>query len=71
MKCKHKILLPVDSIINVILALLLILFPAEIVEFLGLPFTSTNFYPSILGAVLSGTGVALFLELIGSKKIVD
>ena len=68
MKLKHKILLLVDGITNLILGVLLILFPVGIVEFLGLPVTNTNFYPSILGAVLFGIGITLFLELLGFKK---
>jgi hypothetical protein len=68
MKLKHKILLLIDCIVNLILGVLLLLFPIGIIEFLGLPSTNTNFYPSILGAVLFGIGLALFLELVGVTK---
>ena len=65
---KHKILLLIDGIVNLILGVLLLLFPIGIIEFLGLPSTSTNFYPSILGAVLFGIGLALLLELVVVTK---
>ena len=68
MKPAHKILLLIDCIVNVILGILLLLFPVGIVEFLGLPVTYTNFYPTILGAVILGIGLALLLELIGFSK---
>ena len=68
MRSKHKTLLVIDAIINLILGLLLLLFPAGVVELLGLPLTNTNFYPSILGAVLFGIGVALLIERYGASK---
>ena len=68
MKPIHKILLLIDSIVNLILGILLLLFPVGVIEFLGLPQTSTNFYPSILGAVLLGIGIALLLEVVGFEK---
>ncbi len=58
----------IDAIINLVLGLLLLLFPAGVVELLGLPLTNTNFYPSILGAVLFGIGVALLIERYGASK---
>ena len=68
MNVKHKILLIVDCIVNVLLGILLLSFPMGVVDILGLPKTTTNFYPSILGAVIFGIGLALFFELIGYKK---
>jgi len=65
MKLKYKILLLIDCIVNLFLGILLLLFPIGIIEFLGLPQTNTNFYPSILGAVIFGIGLSLFLELVG------
>jgi hypothetical protein len=58
-----KILL-VDAIINLILGVLLAVFPRSIVEALGVPNTDATFYPSILGAVLIGIGVALVIECV-------
>jgi len=33
-----------------------------------MPATSTHFYPSLLGAVIFGIGLALFIELAGFSK---
>jgi len=68
MESKHKILLLIDGVINLVLGILLLLFPAGIVELLGLPHTNTNFYPGILGAVLFGIGFALLIERYGATK---
>lgn len=57
-----KILLLVDSIINVFLGIVLLAYSEPIVEFFGLPVTSISFYPNILGAILLGIGIALFIE---------
>lgn len=67
---KANLLLAADGLINLILGILLLLFPAGIPEILGLPATNTYFYSSILGGVIFGIGVALCLEwLKGGKKI--
>ena len=58
-------LLIIDAIINFILGILLLLsipFPEQMTEFLGVPKIQQAFYPSILGGVLIGVGVALLLE---------
>ena len=68
MRAKHRILLLIDGIVNIILGVLLLLYPAGIMELLGLPVTNTFFYPTILGAVLLGIGMALIMELVGYKK---
>ena len=60
-----KRLLIIDAIVNLALGVLLLLFPAGIVNLLGLPITNTNFYASILGAVLFGIGIALLIERYG------
>jgi peptidoglycan/LPS O-acetylase OafA/YrhL len=58
-----KILLA-DAIINLILGVLLAMFPKRVVEVLGVPDTDATFYPSILGAMLIGIGVALVIEYV-------
>jgi len=68
MESKHKTLLLIDGVINLVLGILLLLFPAGIVELLGLPYTNTNFYPGILGGVLFGIGLALLIERYGATK---
>jgi hypothetical protein len=55
-------LLLIDALINLILGVLLATFPKTVVEVLGVPDTEVTFYPSILGAVLIGIGVALVIE---------
>jgi hypothetical protein len=59
---KSSRLLLVDAFINLILGVLLAAFPKNVVDFLGVPESNTKFYPSILGAVLFGIGVALVIE---------
>ena len=68
MESKHKALLLIDGVVNLILGLLLILHPVGIVELLGLPPTETYFYAIILGAVLFGIGIALMIELYGIPR---
>jgi hypothetical protein len=68
MKLKYKILLIIDCIVNILIGILLLSFPMRLVEILGLPKTDTNFYQSVLGAVIFGIGLALFFELIGYQK---
>lgn len=68
MKAKHKIMLAADGIVNLVLGVLLLLFPAGVLTLFGLPPTDTFFYASILGAVLLGIGAALLIELWGSQK---
>ena len=55
-------LLLIDAGINLLLGLLLLIFPRSLVDLLGIPGVESAFYPSILGAVLIGIGVALLME---------
>ena len=57
----RAVLLTIDGIINLTLGILLILFPASLVDLLGIP-DAPRFFPNILGGVLFGIGIALFLE---------
>jgi hypothetical protein len=65
---KHKTLLVSDGIINLILGVLLLLFPLGIAEFFGVPMPKSNFYATILGGVIFGIGVALLIERYGFEK---
>jgi hypothetical protein len=58
----HIHLLLVDASINLLLGVVLIFFPGPVVAALGVPTAQSAFYPSILGAVLFGIGVALLVE---------
>ena len=55
-------LLTVDAVVNLALGLLLILFPRNVVNWLGVPIPDFTFYANILGAVLFGIGLALLIE---------
>lgn len=59
---KHNTLLKIDGLINLILGIVLLIFPSSLVAFLGVPPSQNAFYPSILGGVLLGIAVALFAE---------
>ena len=52
----------IDSLINLLLGAFLVAFPRDLVSFLGIPQPESGFYPGILGAVLFGIGVALWME---------
>jgi hypothetical protein len=68
MKKKQKTLLIIDGIVNLLLGMLLLLFPFGIAELLGVPVSELNFYPTILGAVIVGIGVALLVEVYGAPR---
>ncbi|MDF1597572.1 MAG: hypothetical protein P1T08_15950 [Acidimicrobiia bacterium] len=55
-------LLIIDGIINLVLGGLLVVFPSGLVETLGIPAGDERFYPTVLGAVLVGIGLALLIE---------
>ena len=59
---RHSALLKADAAINLILGILLMAFPAKLVRMLGIPTAEPSFYPTILGGVLFGIGLALFIE---------
>ena len=65
MEKKHEILLTIDGIINLALGILLLLFPFGLAEILGVPKSNMDFYPSILGGVIFGIGIALLVERYG------
>ena len=68
MKPKHKTFLLVDGIINLILGILLLLFPFGVAEILGAPLPESNFYPTLLGGVIFGIGIALLIEGYGQTR---
>ena len=59
---KRSLFLTIDSLMNLLLGALLIVFPRDLASFLGIPQPASAFYPSILGAVLFGIGIALWME---------
>jgi hypothetical protein len=58
----ERLLLLIDAIINLLLGVLLILFPSSLIDALGVPTVASAFYPSIPGAILFGIGVALLVQ---------
>lgn len=60
-----KPILFVDAAINFILGVLLLFFSPRLADFLGVPSSSTAFYPSILGAIFIGITIGLLIEAIG------
>jgi len=57
--------LKIDAAVNFILGILLLLlipFPEQVSQFLGLPKIRQIFYPSIMGGVFIGIGIALLIE---------
>jgi hypothetical protein len=65
MKLDGKTLLFIDGIVNLLLGILLLLFPLGIAGLVGAPLSNTNFYPTILGAVIFGIGIALLIDVYG------
>ena len=64
---KKQLLLVVDGIVNFVLGILLMFFPAQLMDAFDLPKVETFFYVNILGAVLFGIGIALLLENFTGK----
>jgi hypothetical protein len=68
MKAKYKTLLFIDGIVNLLIGILLLLFPLRIPQLLGVPLPNINFYPTILGVVVFGIGIAFLLEVYGEPR---
>jgi hypothetical protein len=64
-KIKIKHLLVIDGVVNLLLGVLLLLFPCGAASLLGVPVPNAHFYPTILGAVIFGIGLALLIEVGG------
>jgi hypothetical protein len=67
----RTILLIIDAIVDLILGFFLILFPVKVLGLLGLPVEAPPFYAIILGGVLIGIGIALFLGLSNAQPTRD
>jgi hypothetical protein len=63
----RRFLIFLDGIINLLIGLALLLFPWGMGNWLGLPIPNNFFYPTLLGAVIFGIGVALMLEWRGPR----
>ena len=62
MSKQRNLLLLIDGVVNVLLGILLLFYPAGLADALGLPPFSSSFYPTLLGAILLGIGIALLIE---------
>ena len=62
-----KMILFIDAIINFVLGVLLLIFSPAIASWLGVPLSSTSFYPNILGAIFIGITIALLIDVKGKK----
>ena len=65
---KHQLLLTIDGFANIIIGMILLLYPSGLGELLGLPQSLTYFYPTILGGVIFGIGIALLVERFGFNQ---
>ena len=63
-----KTLLGIDALVNLLLGVALLAFPVRLAVFLGMPNPVSLFYPTLLGAVLFGIGIALGVELVRSPE---
>lgn len=64
----RSILLTIDSLINLPLGVLMVVFPRDLIAFPGIPEPSSAFYPSILGAVL--WGIVVILAVVSMAEVV-
>jgi hypothetical protein len=60
---KHSRVLIADAGINLLLGLLLLIFPTSVVRSLGVPAPQPPFYASLLGAIFIGITIALLIEV--------
>jgi hypothetical protein len=66
---KESDLLVLDAAVNLAAGGLLVLFPRSVISALGLPMVDVPFYPSLLGGVLLGIGLALLLERFRAEQV--
>ena len=68
MEKRHQILLTIDGIVNIVLGIIILLIPAGVDKWLGIPLADTHFYSTILGGVIFGIGIALLIERYGFTR---
>jgi len=66
---RNKLIL-IDSIISLLLGVVLPAYSMPVIKLFGLPVTEQYFYPNILGAILFGIGIALYIEYRRKGKLV-
>ncbi len=65
---KRNFLLKADAAINISLGILLMAFPAGLVKALGIPPAASSFYPTLIGSILFGIGLALLFGCYGKSS---
>lgn len=63
-----KVILLIDALINFALGVLLLIFSPATADWLGIPLSSTSFYPNILGAIFIGITIALLIDAVRKKE---
>jgi hypothetical protein len=64
----RSVLVLIDAVIKLILGTVLVAFPMEIFQLLGLPLEMPPFYANILGALLMGISIVLLAGLTQSVR---
>ena len=64
----QRTLLLTDAVINLVLGLLLLIYPQSLADALGMPSVATRFFPTVLGGVLFGIGLALAIAYFGGRQ---
>ena len=62
-----RAILYIDAVINLALGLLLLFFSPSLASSLGVPPSSTGFYPNVLGGIFIGITIALVIEATNRK----
>jgi hypothetical protein len=68
LEMSETLLLTVDGAVNLALGLLLVFLPRGFAKLVGIPIPPIPFYPIILGGVLVGIGLALFLQCFWGRS---
>lgn len=64
-------ILKIDAVINLILGAFLLVYSPELAKIVGIPVTYERFYPTILGSILFGIGIALVIEFKGKSGTLE
>ncbi|NNL15461.1 MAG: hypothetical protein HKO81_02320 [Flavobacteriaceae bacterium] len=67
---KGKTLILIDSIINLLIGVVLLAYSEPIIKVFGLPEINQYFYPNMLGAIILGIGLALYIEYRRKGKLI-
>ena len=68
MNGRKSMLLLLDGTVNLLLGVFLLFSPVDLADALGVPLHRNSFYPTLLGGVLLGIGLALFIQRYGEPR---